>query len=570
MLRVRPLKDAAETRRRREGSWRLRASAVKNTSTSLHNNTMSNSPKDLKCDNRWLKFFKKWHRWPGLIMGLFFVLWAISGIVMNHRKLVSGLDISRNCLPKEYRYVNWNNAAVRSAVNIGKDSILVYGNIGIWLTDSSFGHFTDFNNGFPKGIDNRKISCLLSSPGGNLYAGTLFGVFYFDFSSGKWIKLDIPSKDQRIQWFSIKDGKLLILTRSELLQADDDPVNFRAFALPLPPPEGYDNKAGLFRTIWVIHSGEIYGNIGKLIVDLLGFIVIFLAITGVLHFSMPYALRWLKKRQKPIATASATKRFSAKWHKKLGIWIAAFVLINTVTGMFLRPPLLITIATAKVGKIPLSVLDSPNPWADKLRAIIYDDGIGGFLFGTSEGLFYADKDLQSEMTAPPVQPPLSVMGINVFQKESKGTYLVGTFNGLYDWMPQYGIYRDHITGKILNKPGAASKPFGDEMAAGYWVSGSGEEIYFDYNYGARILGDQGEFVPMPPEILEKSPMSWWNFALEVHTARIFKSLIGDFYILIVPLMGIFGTILVISGLVVWARLYIRRRRSVATGLKPAS
>lgn len=521
---------------------------------------MTNSPKDLKCSNRWLKFFKKWHRWPGIIMALFFVLWAASGIVMNHRKLVSGMDISRNCLPKEYRYVNWNNAAVRSAVNIGQDSLLVYGNIGIWLTDSSFAHFSDFNNGLPEGIDNRKISCLLSSPGGTLYAGTLFGVFYFDNSAAKWIKLAIPSNDQRIQWLEEKEGKVLILNRSELFLAEDDPGHFSATAIPLPAPDGYDNKAGLFRTIWVIHSGEIYGNIGKLIVDLLGFIVIFLAITGALHFSMPYALRRLKKSKRSLSTASSTKRFSTKWHKKTGIWIAIFILINTLTGMFLRPPLLITIANARVGKIPLSVLNTPNPWEDKLRAVIYDEELGGYLFGTSEGIFFAEKGLQTEMVAPPGQPPLSVMGINVFRKEGKGTYLVGTFNGLYDWMPRIGFSMDHITGKVPQQLNAASKPFGDEMAAGFWALGGGKEIYFDYNYGAKVLGNQGHFVAMPQEILEKSPMSLWNFALEVHTARIFKPLIGDFYILLIPLMGIFGTILVISGLVVWIKLYVRKNR----------
>jgi hypothetical protein len=45
--------------------------------------------------------------------------------------------------------------------------------------------------------------------------------------------------------------------------------------------------------------------------------------------------------------------------------------------MFLRPPLLITIANARVGKIPWSVLDTPNPWEDKLRAVIFDEEIGG-------------------------------------------------------------------------------------------------------------------------------------------------------------------------------------------------
>ncbi len=520
---------------------------------------MKASPEDCHTSNRWLKFFRKWHRWPGLILGLFFILWAISGIIMNHRQLFSGFDISRKFLPKEHRYVNWNNAAVKSAVLIGSDSLLVYGNIGTWLTDSSFSFFKDFNKGFPKGIDNRKISSMLVTARGNIYAGTLFGLFYFDPQSRRWTNLELPVKDQRIQWLVEKDGEVMILTRSELLQAKDDPEKFTANKLHLPPPEGYDNKAGLFRTIWVIHSGEIYGNIGKLIVDAMGLIVILLAVTGALHFSMPYALRRLKRMKKPTNRATATKRFSAKWHKKTGIWIAVFLLINTVTGMFLRPPLLIAIANARVGKIPFSKLDTPNPWEDKLRAVIYDEEAGGFIFGTSEGLYYADEELKQEMIAPPGQPPLSVMGINVFQKTGQGIYLVGSFNGLYDWMPGYGISRNHFSGEIPGNLNTGSKPFGEEMVSGYLKLENGNSVYLDYNRGAIRLNNL-EMPSMPSEILEKSPMSWWNFALEVHTGRIFKPITGNLYILIVPLLGIFGTILVISGIVVWAKLYLRRNR----------
>jgi hypothetical protein len=36
-----------------------------------------------------------------------------------------------------------------------------------------------------------------------------------------------------------------------------------------------------------------------------------------------------------------------RWHKKAGIWIVVLILVNIVTGMFLRPPLLITIANAR-------------------------------------------------------------------------------------------------------------------------------------------------------------------------------------------------------------------------------
>jgi hypothetical protein len=522
---------------------------------------MSRSPQDCQYGNRWLKFFKKWHRWPGLIFGIFFILWAISGIIMNHRQLFSGMDISRKLVPKEHRYVNWNNAAVKSAVKISNDSLLLFGNIGIWLTDTNFSSYTDFNNGFRKGIDNRKISSMLVTRNGNIYAGTLFGLHYYNPLRGKWTKISLPVEDERIQGLIEKGNEVMILTRSEFLAAEDNPAEFRAVKLHLPEPEDYDDKAGLFRTIWVIHSGEIYGKAGKLIVDALGLIVILLAITGLLHFTMPYALRKLKKQKRSLKLASSAKRTSAKWHKKAGIWIAIFILINTITGMFLRPPLLITIANSRVGKIPWSKLDTPNPWEDKLRAVIYDEDINGFIFGTNEGLYYADEEFGREMVPLPGQPPLSVMGINVFQKAGPGKYLVGSFNGLYDWYLRDGVTHvaDHFSGKIPKQINSGSKPFGDEMVAGYLKLENGHSLYFDYNKGAISLNNL-EMPPMPSEILENSPMSWWNFSLEVHTGRIFKPLTGDFYILIVPLLGIFGTILVISGLIVWIKLYLRKNR----------
>jgi hypothetical protein len=275
---------------------------------------------------------------------------------------------------------------------------------------------------------------------------------------------------------------------------------------------------------------------------------------------MPYALRWLKRRKKPLQRVSTTKKISAKWHKKAGIWIALFLLINTVTGMFLRPPLLITIANARVGKIPWSVLDTPNPWEDRLRAVIWDEEISGYILGTTEGLFYAGENLDREMIPLPGQPPLSVMGINVFHKTGYGRYLVGTFNGLYEWFPSKGISINALTGQAPEQFNAGSKPFGEVMVSGYLELESGNSVYFDYNTGAATIGEQKISKEMPEVIIEKSPMSWWNVALEVHTGRIFKPVTGGFYILIVPLMGIFGSMLIISGIIIWIKLYVRKTR----------
>jgi Uncharacterized iron-regulated membrane protein len=71
---------------------------------------------------RWL------HRWIGLLISVLILIFAFSGIILNHREELSFLDIPRNWLPSEYHYMNWNNAAVKSILHT-KQGVFVYGNI---------------------------------------------------------------------------------------------------------------------------------------------------------------------------------------------------------------------------------------------------------------------------------------------------------------------------------------------------------------------------------------------------------------------------------------------------------
>ena len=106
--------------------------------------------------SRIIKTLKKLHKWPAIVIGFIAILFAASGIMMNHRSFFSGVDIPRNLLPHNYTWQNWNMAAVRGSIPY-EDGSLIFGNIGIWKCDSDFQQFSDFNQGFPKGIDHRKI-----------------------------------------------------------------------------------------------------------------------------------------------------------------------------------------------------------------------------------------------------------------------------------------------------------------------------------------------------------------------------------------------------------------------------
>jgi hypothetical protein len=126
-----------------------------------------------------IDWLKKYHKWVSIVFAVFIVLFSLSGILLNHRELLSSVDVNRNLLPEEYKYTNWNDAAVKSTLKLSKDSVLIYGNIGIWLTDTTFRSFEDFNNGFPKGIDNRKVCIMFETSEGDLLAGTFFGLYRY-------------------------------------------------------------------------------------------------------------------------------------------------------------------------------------------------------------------------------------------------------------------------------------------------------------------------------------------------------------------------------------------------------
>jgi len=507
---------------------------------------------------KFIKRLRKYHKWPSILLSLFVLIFAVSGIVMNHRSLFSSVDIPRKYLLDDYKYQNWNNAAVKSACKLSPDSILIYGNIGVWLTDSSFTSFTDFNHGFPAGIDNRKIFKLYYSNNGNLYAGTLFGLAQYDYNSGQWQLNSIPVHDKRVVDLMEKNDSLFILTRSYLLTTPDEPGSFNFKKYILPQPENYQDNEGLFKTLWVIHSGEIAGFAGKLFVDFIGLVFIFLTITGLIYWLFPKWIRKRKRNEKQVSSIAKVNRFSLKWHNKIGIWVAMFLVVTTLTGMFLRPPLLITIASSKVGKIPFTILDSPNPWYDKLRRIIYDEQKDQFLVGTNQGIYLADGDLNSDLKYIHPQPPISVMGINVFKKIGNGNYLVGSFNGLFIWNPDFDrlvdIYNPQANVHI-NKGGP---PLSENMTAGFIDLGN-QQFVFDYNRGVETLNQSIEFPKMPEDIRKASPMSLWNLALEFHTGRYYSFILGKLYILFIPLFGLTMLLILTTGFWLWWKIYRRKR-----------
>lgn len=502
---------------------------------------------------RTIKFFKKLHRWPAIVIAFFAVLFAVSGIVMNHRQLFSSIDVSRKILPSSYTYKNWNLAAIRGSLDLNAESSLLYGNIGVWETNDDFESFKSFNQGFPKGIDNRKIYSIIQFQN-ELFAGTQLGLFRRTQKNGTWEKVKIPVHEDRIADLGIKDDELLVLTRHYLLSSK----NGNDFTqIQLPEPIGYERKAGLFNTLWELHSGELFGLPGKLAVDLLGLVTILLSITGLLHFFFPKLIRKRKKDGNYAASLIQSKKKNLRWHNVVGYVFVLFLIINTISGMHLRPPLLIPIANSKVGIIPNTHMDSPNPWFDKLRRVDWDEEANRYIFSTSEGLFFGDETLSKKLIYAPSQPPVSIMGCNVFEPLGDQNYLVGSFSGLFFWNTKTGAVADFFTKQPYIAPQGMARPIAANMVTGL-VKGKKDAFWFDFNRGAIGLNSQ-KFPEMSTELRKQSPMSLWNVALELHTGRIFEHLVGMFYILYVPIAGICILLVLISGFMIWWLVYRKKR-----------
>lgn len=507
-----------------------------------------------------LQRLRNWHKWPSLIFTLFILLFALSGIILNHRELLSSVDVNRNLLPPVYRYENWNLAAVKGAVAINEDSLLVFGNIGIWLTDHSLQQFTGFNTGFPEGVDNRKIAAISADSITGIHAATLFGLYRYDRKQGKWIRVPLPVEEERIVKVLAKGDSLVVMTRSNLLVSTISGGADNFIVVPVPMAADEDGKVGLFKTLWVIHSGEIYGMVGKLIVDAVGILFILLCITGLIYFFVPYRLKQLKDEFRRVRL----KRFnrnSLRWHNSVGSWTILVLILTTLTGMFLRPPLLIPIASSRVDRIPGSELDSPNPWFDRFRDLIYDAGEHRWMVATSEGIYKADEAFSGKLKPFSHQPPVSVMGINVFQKIDSTGYLVGSFSGLFRWEPESGGVWDYFTKMPYRMTSRSGPPFGALSVAGYIYYPSpghkSREVLFDFMGGAIPLKGSPPFPQMPENMKQASPISLWNTALEIHTGRIFQPILGEFYILVVPLVGLFTLEISIVGFLAW---WVARRR----------
>ena len=455
---------------------------------------------------KWTRRTLRWqHKWLGIVLCLLLLCFCLSGIVLNHRRTFADVNIPRNWLPEQFQFHHWNNGLLRGTLPYEDGSVLIYGKGGIFRTDKTGKYVADFNEGLPVGADYRIIQRIVQSADSTLFAAAQYGLYRYDQQQWQEITFEHPDDDLRIMDMSLRGDSLTVTSRNAVYLLL--PPYKEAQQIIINTALGEEPKTSWFRIVWRLHSGEMFGLVGRLVVDAIALVLLFLCFTGIFV--------WLRPKI----------RFHHVWHDKIGRLTIVLTLFISLTGWMLRPPMLLLIA----GKEFASPFYHDNPWEDKLRALRYDKQQGDWLLYTSDG-FYRLADLGDSPIHIDGQPPVSVMGVNVLEQRGEA-WLVGSFSGMYAWNRPSGQVFDMVMG-IMVQPGVSLPPFGQVAVSG-----------FSDDYGQPLLCTYGEGtdrIPQPKS-LSSLPMSLWNFALEVHTGRIFTFLgtIGSFlYIFVIGLLTV--------------------------------
>ena len=566
--------------------------------------------------------WKKYHRWLGLVLSVFMLVFCVSGIILNHREAFSGCEVSRKWLPASYHIKNFNNGVVKGTVvkNSGSlaisegfsDSILVYGCAGVFLADYQLSTWQDFNAGLPKSIDERNVRHLVQARDGSLWCAALRDVYRYDENAQQWKKVELPGNEERIMDVALGKNSIQVvaLTRSRIFEitpiasnidVSESPSSlassakggvsekspdifekksggfsekvgtflgkYRVEAKIIPAPKNYEPKTTLFKLVWHLHSGEFFGLPGKLVVDAIALVLIVLSITGILLFILPYGIRRAKKLAAKARMKRLGKQFAwnMKWHNKIGYVTIVLTLWIAITGMCLRPPLMVPLV---LSKLPQAVGEDGNVWQDKLRAIRWDAVQGDWLVSTSEGFLRVDEDFSQapKMLPDDECPKLSPMGVTVWESDGKGGWIVGSFRGIYRWNPVN--HKSQILDYFTNEPCVETSmiPISDNLICGYSEDlFDREPMVFDFAKGVedakgQVINILDEKDAMSDLICETAPMSLWNVALELHVGRCYSPFLGPLSDLFVFLSGLLITLVLLSGYIISHR---RRKKAQA-------
>lgn len=506
------------------------------------------------------KFSKWFHKYIGLLLLLFLVWMSFSGIILNHPELINRISISKDFVPGHYHLVNWSRSSLTTVKYSGENRNRLYaaGNQGVWKSTDGGLTFSNFRgNGFPMAeYDFKTKDLYLDDTSGyfSLLAATSSGLYRMDRNES-WQKIKLGSHDEPVMRLLQRNGEIIAFTESGIYKSiAGERLSFKPVNARRSIAKGQE-KITLVQYVFDLHGGRFLGLPGKILFDIAGLVIIFLCVASFYTWYYPKML----KRKRGAREGKKYFRFFWKYHYKLGIWSAAVLLIIAVTGFLMRPPVLALITDGTMEKKYYPGFLPENPWDRKIRNALYDEKNDRFILDCTDGTWSGRGDLSSPFEKITLPAPVFVMGATVFDTDSSGNFIVGSFSGIFRISNGLDSAFDFITGKPAIAM-ADSKP-SDMMVTGYFKTPEGDAYVNTYEQGLISLNQDkiSTIFQMPPKMSADFKMPLWNYMFEIHNARFFKGIIGPLYILAVPLGSLLFILILLSGIFDWLWKKIKKK-----------
>ncbi len=511
--------------------------------------------KSLYRKSRWL------HKVFGLILIPFLIWMSISGIILNHPHWTAQINVPAWLIPGHYDISNWNRSSIIGAVQRKDGTLFLYGKKGVWQVKKE-DSVKYLGQGFPHAAMYKKTNHLILLPQGHdslLIAATDGGLYFAHLQNMVWKKVELPGPSEKLKKILSIGKRLLVIGESNFYQGQFSTDHSLSFQKVTPDRFEQERKVTLVQLFFDLHDGKVWGLWGRLLMDLMGIIIIFASVTGFYVWFWPWRTKKVRKIQFKPKAINRLRNWN-KWHIKVGAVVAVFFLILAGTGLFMRPPFLVAIAEKSVEAKYYPGKLSPNPWEHKILNALYDAQRQRLVIAASDGLWAGDIKLNKPFRKIELNVPIFVMGPTHFEALPNGHYRVASFNGIFDYDPDKNQAINLLTGRKAEK--VSSVRPADIMVTGFFETKDGSQWITAHEQGiCNMQGKQVQLWPVPKSMNDQHTISLWNYMFEMHNGRLFKFILGNFYILIIPLGSIGFLLITFCGLFDWA--YRKFRKPVA-------
>lgn len=493
--------------------------------------------------SRWL------HRWVGLALVAYLGWMGGSGVLLNHPGLISGISVPEWMVPPQYRIADWSRGALRSLMPVeGREGRFVAaGRLGVWLSDDGGRSFVELNEGLGS-LYRRNAQQVLSLTGDSgpvLLAATRGGLFQREEDDAAWRRVPLGDKRPVVKVVGVGD-RLLAFTDSGVFASPAPPADLEFAPITLTRASTA-SEVSMIDALFALHSGEAWGLPGQLVYDLVGVVLVILSFSALVTWLYRKVRHRLGRVRSRIRGAV---RGLVRYHLDLGIWSAVFLLVIGVSGMFMRPPLLVLAAGETIPRWVYPGLTPRNPWHHRIQNATYDEAGERLLIQANDGVWEGPPNLDGTFRRVILPAPIFAMGATVFEAREDGSLDVGSFAGLYRVDAAQKTTDLLATG--LAEGRSRMRP-GRHLVTGFVRLPTGESVVNTHRQGVLDLNGAGagDRLPMPDLEGASAGMPLWNFLFELHNGRIFRDLIGPSYVFVVPLGGFLLVLLTLTGVWDW-------------------